>query len=134
MGKGQVSPQIMKKIEKDQKVESPGMKYRHYAPQTKCILVCGEEQEQIQKINEIIKKQNVVVIGFQEHQQAILTNQFISLGKRENLEEISQNLFTSLRKADKQKTELIVIEGVETQGLGLAIMNRLIRTCEYHVI
>ena len=95
---------------------------------------CGEEQEQIQKINKIVTKQNTVVIGFQEHQRAIHTECFISLGKRTSLEEISKNLFTSLRKADKQKADLILIEGIKAEGLGLAIMNRLIRTCDYHVI
>ena len=52
----------------------------------------------------------------------------------ESLEEISQNIFTLLRKADKLKEELILIEGVEKTGLGLAIMNRLIRACAHEVI
>lgn len=134
VGTGQISPKVMEKVEKNQKVECPGMKYRHYAPQTKCILVCGKGQEQIQKINEIIKKQSTVVIGFKEHQTAIHTNQFISLGEKHNLEEISKNLFTSLRRADKQNADLILIEGVKTEGFGLSIMNRLIRTCEYNIV
>ena len=50
------------------------------------------------------------------------------------LEEISQNIFTLLRKADKCNADIILIEGVEKTGLGLAIMNRLIRACAHEFI
>lgn len=130
----EVSENVMGKVKSKEKVESPGMKYRHYAPKTKCVLVCGSDEEKVTKINKIIKEKFTIVIGFDEHKNAINTHRFISLGKKDNLEEISNNLFTKLREADKQMAELIVIEGVEAKGLGLAIMNRLIRTCEYDVI
>ena len=47
---------------------------------------------------------------------------------------IAHNLFRLLRKADKDNADVILIEGVNPNGLGLAIMNRLIRTCEYNYI
>ena len=50
------------------------------------------------------------------------------------LEEISHNIFAFLRKADTYNADLIIIEGVETTGLGLAIMNRLIRACAHEYI
>ena len=52
----------------------------------------------------------------------------------DSLEDASKNIFSLLRKADLLECNLIVIEGVTTEGLGLAIMNRLIRTCDYNVI
>ena len=51
-----------------------------------------------------------------------------------SLEEISQNIFTLLRKADKLNCEIIAIEGVEKNGLGLAIMNRLLRASSHNYI
>ncbi len=39
VGIGQISSRVMEKVKNSQKVECPGMKYRHYAPETKCILV-----------------------------------------------------------------------------------------------
>lgn len=134
VGKANVSKNVMNKLEKDQKVESPGMKYRHYAPKTKCVLVCGNEQEQINKINEICITKKVCVLGFGEDESKINANNFISMGSRTNLEEVAKNLFISLREADKTDNELILIEGTEEKDIGLAIMNRLIRTCEYNVI
>ena len=132
--KANVSNNVMNKLEKDQKAESPGMKYRHYAPKTKCLLVCGNEQEQINKINEICITKKVCVLGFCEDESKINANNFISMGSRSNLEEVAKNLFISLREADKTDNELILIEGTEEKDIGLAIMNRLIRTCEYNVI
>ena len=51
-----------------------------------------------------------------------------------SLEDISKNIFTILRKVDKFNPDIVIIEGVEKKGLGLAIMNRLIRACEYNYI
>lgn len=112
-------------------VESPGMKYRHYAPTTKCILVFSPDNEKI--ITEI--KNNLTnktcVIGSSTNKKHFKCD-YIDYGN--SLEEISHNIFTLLRQADKLNDDLIIIEGVKKEGLGIAIMNRLIRTCEYNYI
>jgi len=105
------------------KVESPGMKYKHYAPKTKCVLI-----EDIERVKEI-KEKNKCIIGFDEDEIAD-----ISLGSINNLEEVSSNIYTALRKADKLNVDLIVIHGVKKEGLGIAIMNRLIRATNYNMI
>ena len=50
-----------------------------------------------------------------------------------SLEDVSKNIFTDLRKADKENVDLIIIQGVSSEGLGLAIMNRLLRACNYNL-
>ena len=50
------------------------------------------------------------------------------------LEEITKNIFKILRKVDSYNPDIVLIEGVEKEGLGLAIMNRLIRACEHNYI
>ena len=134
IGKVALSDKLFKKVTKDDKVESPGMKYRHYAPKTKCILV-SKSENQINIINNILKKEkSVCILGFSEDKEKINTNKFIDMGSKENLNEIAQNIFSSLRKIDKQNVELAIIEGVEKKDLGLSIMNRLVRACENNVI
>ena len=54
------------------------------------------------------------------------------LGSKDKLEEISHNIFSLLRKADKDNSDIIIIEGVEKRGLGIAIMNRLLRSCSFN--
>ena len=55
-----------------------------------------------------------------------------AIGYGKSLEEISHNIFRILRKVDSYNKDLVIIEGVKTEGLGLAIMNRLIRACSYN--
>ena len=139
IGTVKIDDNIFKEIEKNQKVESPGMKYRHYAPDTKCRLIYFEDEiNQINKMNELIEKykRDVVVLGFSEHKEKIMISKekFIDIGSKENLDEIAKKIYGALRKADKIKPQIILIEGIKRQGLGIAIMNRLLRTCEYNYI
>lgn len=42
---------------------SPGIKYKHYAPQTKSILVYSKNNEKmVNKINELAKNKNTVIL------------------------------------------------------------------------
>ncbi len=142
VGTVNIDEHVLGKVEKEEKVESPGMKHRHYAPKTKCVLL--DIEDEIQKIKEINKlvNQNICFIGFTETglKLSLLENKLNYLTKTDfysygdTLEEISKNIFSLLRKVDKKNYDLIVIEGVKPEGLGLAIMNRLLRTCEYNVI
>ncbi len=130
---------VFKKVDYSAKVESPGMKYKHYSPNTKCKLIyCEDDLDQIFYLKKYVKeyKGNVVIIGFKEHEEKLLVSEgrFISVGSQYNYEEIARNIFSALRKADEIKPEIILIEGLKKEGMGLAIMNRLLRTCEYDYI
>ncbi len=49
-------------------------------------------------------------------------------------EQAVKNIFKILRKVDSYNPDIVLIEGVQKDGLGLAIMNRLIRACEHNYI
>lgn len=128
-----VEKQILGKYDSKEKVMSPGIKYKHYAPNTKSILVYSHTNEKmICKIKELAENKDVVVLCNTKNKNQYEDIQTLCMGNE--LEEISSNIFTLLRKADKLKKELIIIEGVQQEGLGLAIMNRLIRACEHNYI
>lgn len=131
-----IDSHVLGKLENNQKVLSPGMKYRHYAPQAKCILVYSNDNaKMVNKINEILSEySNPVVIACSENIDKYNITNKIDIGSQNHLEEISKNLFTDLRKVDKYNPDIVVIEGVSKSGIGLAIMNRLIRACEYNYI
>lgn len=116
------------------KVESPGMKYKHYAPSSKCLLIyMDNEKEMINEINNHITN-NTYVIGYNEHKKLINTGNFYSFGSIHNYEEISHNIFSLLREVDRKKPELIIIEGLKKEGIGIAIMNRLIKAASHNYI
>lgn len=129
-----IEKQIMEECKPDEKVMSPGMKYRHYAPNTKCLLIYSKNEETlIQEINKKVKEnENVLVLGKTHNLDKYIADKKINMG--DTLEQISKNIFTILRKVDKYDVDLVIIEGVEKEGLGLAIMNRLIRACEHNYI
>lgn len=142
-GKVIVDKHILGKLEKDAKIMSPGMKYKHYAPNTKCILVYDDDKSVLRD-----KIENTISSCFFNHQKFVLMclsdnaeyfrviygNKLVVFDMGSSLEEMSKNIFTDLRKADSLNVDLIIIQGVSTDGLGLAIMNRLLRACNYNVI
>lgn len=129
-----IEKQIMEECKAEEKVMSPGMKYRHYAPNTKCLLVYSDDENKlVERINEEIKlEKNVLVLGRTNNLYKYKTDNKLDMG--DSLEDISKNIFTLLRKVDKYNVDLVIIEGVKREGLGLAIMNRLIRACEHNYI
>lgn len=129
----EIEKQILGEYKEGEKVLSPGIKYKHYSPETKCILVYSKENEKmIEKIKEISKEQKTAILCKTQNMEKY--NNEIKLAMGDTLEEISNNLFTLLRKVDQYKVELVIIEGVEKEGLGLAIMNRLLRACAHNYI
>lgn len=138
-----IDEHILGKLEPNAKVMSPGMKYKHYAPNTKCVLVYNEDNSILQnKMKEIIddcfsKEQKPLVMCLADNVQyfkELYQNKLDILDMGVSLEDMSKNIFTDLRKADNYNADLIVIQGVATDGLGLAIMNRLFRACNYNIL
>ena len=91
----------------------------------------------IDKINSIVlekknENQTVLVLGRKQNLNKYVTDKKWNMGS--TLEEIAKNIFTLLRKVDKENVDLVIIEGVGQEDLGLAITNRLIRACEYNYI
>lgn len=129
-----IEKQIMEECKPSEKVMSPGMKYRHYAPNTKCLLVySNDEKKIIERINkEINSTKSILVLAKTSNLDKYNTDYKIDMGN--SLEDISKNIFTLLRKVDSYNVDLVIIEGVKKEGLGLAIMNRLIRACEHNYI
>lgn len=129
----EIEKQILGKYEEGEKVLSPGIKYKHYAPNTKCILVYSNNNEKmVEKINEVSNEKNAVILCRTSNLEKYNATNKLAMGN--TLEEICNNIFTLLRKVDKYNAEIVLIEGVQKDGLGLAIMNRLLRACAYNYI
>lgn len=135
-----VDKHVLGKLEDGTKVMSPGMKYKHYAPNTKCVLVYNDNKDIIRtKINETIDKylkdnKKLVLMCLSDNVDFFKDKNIKIIDLGNSLDEISKNIFTDLRKADTFNADLIIIQGVSTKGLGLAIMNRLLRACNYNII
>ncbi len=135
-GDVKVDKHVLAKLENTEKVLSPGMKYRHYAPNSKCILVYSDDNQKLtSKIQELANENiNPLIISSSENISKYNVKNILNSGSSNNSNEIAQNIFRLLRKADSYKPDIVIIEGVKEEGIGLAIMNRLIRACEYNYI
>jgi len=118
---------------------SPGMKHKHYAPKAKLILVEGNISAVAEKINEIAdvyrqKGCKVGILSTDENETKYEGAVVKSLGSRFNLDAIAQNLFRLLREFDAESVEVIIAEGLPSEGIGLAVMNRLRKASGYNII
>jgi len=115
---------------------APGMRYRHYAPETPLILVdpvSGRIDTLVSKVLSTIMElrdmySKICVVSSKETANAYRSLEGVSvieIGSRWNIFEVTRNLFKTLRILDTLKCDIGLVEGFEERGLGLAVMNRL---------
>lgn len=123
-------------LDKDEKPEAPGMKYRHYAPKAEVRIITGSNlEDKVDNIISLIADKNSKKIGLlvsEEMANLVLTkmeyNNFINIltfRSDERNREAAHNLFKSFRIMDRDKLDLILVEAVDESGSGKAFMNRL---------
>ena len=117
-------------IKSSDKPKSPGMKYKHYAPNAAVILVEGTSVEEI--VNKMLEEANkavgrVVVLCSEETESRFEGFNVLCLGSREKPETIAKSLFYAFRKCDEEGFDTIILEGIDKNGIGLAVMNRAVR-------
>jgi L-threonylcarbamoyladenylate synthase len=122
-----------------EKTRSPGMRHKHYAPNAQVIVVEGGISAVTAKVKEIaesyrLKGAKVGVLATDETLAAYRADVAKSLGSRFNLAVVAQNLFRLLRELDAEGVDVIIAEGVPTEGLGLAVMNRLRKASGYNIV
>lgn len=107
--------------------KSPGQKYRHYAPVKPMEVIVEKDYCYIKKrANELSSEgKKVGLLIFEEFKDQFDEYQIFSLGKKCDINQMSQRLFALIRKADHANLDYILCQGVSERKLGLSIMNRL---------
>jgi len=100
---------------------SPGIKYRHYSPQAPLILITGRKLIRKTLIKELEKYYQAK--GY----KIINLNRFIEElgGQPQKVEQFARLLYNALRKTDYLHCDLILVEQIDDESLGRAVMNRL---------
>lgn len=108
---------------------SPGMKYRHYAPEAKLIVVEGElnvARLAVQGLIDLFKARGMRVGVLGTDGYGYSADVLRDLGPRSRPDEAARRLFDYLREMDDEDVDVVVAEGwSDERGLSLAIMNRL---------
>lgn len=126
-------------MDKEIKPKAPGMKYKHYAPKADMMIVDGDKDPVVEKINELIqeaksKGKKAAVIVTEETKSLYNADVVLSMGSREKEESIARHMYKILRNCDKLNVDVIYSESFKTPRIGQAIMNRLLKAAGYQVI
>ncbi|MEM3356271.1 MAG: L-threonylcarbamoyladenylate synthase [Candidatus Bathyarchaeia archaeon] len=122
-----------------ERVRSPGLKHKHYAPNADVVVVEGEISAIKRKVGELAEAykrdgKRVGVLATDETLGCYKADVVKSLGSRKDLAAIAKNLFRLLREFDSENVEVVIAEGVPLEGLGLAVMNRLRKASGYRIV
>lgn len=110
---------------------SPGTRHRHYAPVARVVLVDEGDQhayaEAMQTFRQEGKKVGAIVHS--PKLSDLERSEFIRAVPTSH-EFIARHLFAFLREMDERGVDVIIVESVQEDGLGAAIMDRLRRAAE----
>lgn len=122
--------------DQDKIPKSPGQKYKHYAPDTKMIVILGDRNNFKNYIEKLQKEydNNIGYILTRESDEILNLDNTMVISSENNLEDYSHNIFTYIRKMDKKGFSLILVEGVAEKDLGIGIMNRIRKSCSNNLI
>lgn len=116
---------------------SPGMKYRHYAPDAPLWIVAGDSTADIYErvhaaaIEQLNSGKRVGILTTAEGQAyyapKLMARDVVieACGSRDDLPTVARALYDRLRSFNAHKVDIIFAEAFPNEGIGLAIMNRL---------
>ena len=119
--------------------KAPGMKYRHYAPKGELTIVEGGREDVAMVINHLTAENDAAglktaVIASEENMDLYRAAQVINIGSRAHETEVAANLYDVLRRMDEMEIDRIYAESFAGEGIGTAIMNRLLKAAGHRVL
>ncbi len=131
-----VADAVLGALKDGERVLSPGMKYKHYAPKTSLVLIDGSLESACEYVkSEAFDKK--AVICYDEDADAfssISGTDIYKFGKRHDKDIQAHRLFTMLRNIDAEGYDMIYAPLPDKEGIGLALYNRMIRAAAYKII
>ncbi len=133
LGEVEVDDAVLHQLKEGVTAASPGMKYKHYAPKANVLLLKGSDEQYISYVN-AHAGDDVCALCCDED-LLLLRVKTLSLGRRTDYLTQAHHLFDCLRRIDENPTVHTVYSRLpSTEGVGLAVYNRLIRAAGFEVI
>ncbi len=120
--------------------QAPGMKYRHYAPLAKVYLIRdagnGDFDEKVIRFlqEKLEKEPKTGILCFDEYAPLLSGEHILTFGAKEDEKAHSHLLFDRLRRFDETDAPEIYATAGSTEGIGLALYNRMLKAAGYAVI
>ncbi len=129
-----IADAVTHRLAENERPLSPGMKYRHYAPTAPLILLSGTSKQSLAFLQNAQKNEKCAILCYDEELAHLNNERLFSVGKEEDLLAQAHRLFHALRDADATDAEIIYAHLPPTNGLGLALYNRMIRAAAHTVL
>ncbi len=130
LGELNISSAVFEKLKDGEQAQSPGMKYKHYAPSAQVTIIRGSFGNYKKFL--LAQKDTVCAVCFEGEGKHF--EKYIEYGKKND--EISQahSLFDALREVDSIGCKRAFVRCPMSEGVGLAVYNRLLRSAAFRVI
>ena len=129
----EIAPSVLEELKENERPLSPGMKYRHYAPNSPLVLVNGKDEDKLEFFQNAQKNENSAILCYDEDLPFLVNDKLISIGKRDDVEHHAKVIFTALRDIDKLGAHVIYGHLPKKDGIGLALYNRMIRAAAHTI-
>lgn len=134
LGKVDIHPSVLKDGAVD-KAASPGMKYKHYSPKARVVIVDGSKNAACRFYDFALNMgKNPVIVWKEEELYYFKERNVRSLYKNNDTLIAAKNLFKLLRQTDKEGFDTVFITSVPVNNAGLSVMNRLLRAAAFTVL
>ena len=137
LGEVALAPSVLAPLGAGEKAASPGMKYKHYAPNAQVLVVVGEAEPAARRLSALYDEfaaqgRRPCIAATAEALPFYGRRRTALLGTRRDPTTLCSRLFALLRELDTE-ADVILAEGIGTEGTGLAFMNRLLRSAGFRV-
>lgn len=126
---------VTEKLTEDEIPLAPGMKYRHYAPDARVILLDGLKENVDAFMLEHKSDPHTAFIAYEEDASLMKDSIFVIISRRDDTLAYAHNLFSALRELDNMKSiETIYAPLPKSDHIGLALYNRLMKAAGYFIL
>lgn len=137
LGQVEVDPAVTRLMGAGEQPKAPGMKYRHYAPKAPVTVVAGDPKKAAEYIAAHAGPADGIIC-FDEFKDLFTreceTRPVMDLGPAGDKGEQARHIFDALRAFDHTAVTAIWAQCPDTDGIGLAIANRLNKAAGFHII
>lgn len=128
IGEITVAPAVLEGMKNDEVAASPGMKYKHYAPKAKVVIVNANKKEYEKFVN---AQKGAFALCFDDDEVTIPK---VTFGRENDDLSQAKELFDALRELDEMGAKKVYARIPHKDGVGMAVYNRLIRAAAFCII
>lgn len=128
IGEIEIAPAVLHQMSDSDTAYSPGMKYKHYAPNAKVIIVDAKKSVYEDFVN---NKSGAFALCFDDDNVSVPK---VCYGKENDDLSQARELFDALRRLDEMGAKTVYARIPNKTGVGMAVYNRLIRAAAFTVI